>query len=133
MVSFTFLSGPITNTDLTVNLSLTCGWIMSYKFDTLKSGSAMIGKLTCVFCVSLISPIHCECDATVSVLNATTFTLRLSNSARSFDTAPSSVVQYQNCALNLIRSEEHTSELQSHSDLVCRLLLDQQNSHLVIR
>src|SRR5260221_6457127 len=26
------------------------------------------------------------------------------------------------------RSEEHTSELQSHSDLVCRLLLDKTNS-----
>src|SRR5260221_3486606 len=25
------------------------------------------------------------------------------------------------------RSEEHTSELQSHSDLVCRLLLDKKN------
>src|SRR5260221_4850502 len=25
------------------------------------------------------------------------------------------------------RSEEHTSELQSHSDLVCRLLLEQKN------
>src|SRR5260221_5101097 len=25
------------------------------------------------------------------------------------------------------RSEEHTSELQSHSDLVCRLLLEKQN------
>src|SRR5437588_1390124 len=28
------------------------------------------------------------------------------------------------------RSEEHTSELQSHSDLVCRLLLQIQNSLL---
>src|SRR5260221_3888823 len=28
------------------------------------------------------------------------------------------------------RSEEHTSALQSHSDLVCRLLLD-KNSHIV--
>src|SRR5947207_11279454 len=28
------------------------------------------------------------------------------------------------CAL---RSEEHTSELQSHSDLVCRLLLEKKN------
>src|SRR5437588_8873621 len=26
-----------------------------------------------------------------------------------------------------IRSEEHTSELQSHSDVVCRLLLEKQN------
>src|SRR5438132_9506357 len=27
------------------------------------------------------------------------------------------------------RSEEHTSELQSHSDLVCRLLLEKNNSY----
>src|SRR5438034_2589072 len=27
------------------------------------------------------------------------------------------------------RSEEHTSELQSHSDLVCRLLLEKKNVH----
>src|SRR5947207_8556892 len=27
------------------------------------------------------------------------------------------------------RSEEHTSELQSHSDLVCRLLLEKKNDH----
>src|SRR5438034_4342053 len=28
------------------------------------------------------------------------------------------------------RSEEHTSELQSHSDLVCRLLLEKKNKEL---
>src|SRR5437773_7735675 len=28
------------------------------------------------------------------------------------------------------RSEEHTSELQSHHDLVCRLLLEKKNTHL---
>src|SRR5260221_6743300 len=28
------------------------------------------------------------------------------------------------------RSEEHTSELQSHSDLVCRLLLEKKNERL---
>src|SRR5438132_2913826 len=27
-----------------------------------------------------------------------------------------------------VRSEEHTSELQSHSDLVCRLLLEKKNA-----
>src|SRR5438034_3010471 len=31
--------------------------------------------------------------------------------------------------LRISRSEEHTSELQSHSDLVCRLLLEKKNSH----
>src|SRR5260221_443094 len=30
--------------------------------------------------------------------------------------------------LNVSRSEEHTSELQSHSDLVCRLLLEKKNT-----
>src|SRR5438034_9619260 len=29
-------------------------------------------------------------------------------------------------AINCVRSEEHTSELQSHSDLVCRLLLEKK-------
>src|SRR5436190_18274977 len=29
--------------------------------------------------------------------------------------------------IGLARSEEHTSELQSHSDLVCRLLLEKKN------
>src|SRR5260221_6682407 len=30
------------------------------------------------------------------------------------------------------RSEEHTSELQSHSDLVCRLLLEKKNKRFLI-
>src|SRR5438132_198784 len=35
-------------------------------------------------------------------------------------------------ALTISRSEEHTSELQSHSDLVCRLLLEKKNHAIVI-
>src|SRR5437588_6733883 len=31
------------------------------------------------------------------------------------------------------RSEEHTSELQSHSDLVCRLLLEKKKKHLMAK
>src|SRR5438132_2962520 len=31
-------------------------------------------------------------------------------------------------APQVVRSEEHTSELQSHSDLVCRLLLEKKNN-----
>src|SRR5436190_23766021 len=30
------------------------------------------------------------------------------------------------CVAQAVRSEEHTSELQSHSDLVCRLLLEKK-------
>src|SRR5260221_2317512 len=33
----------------------------------------------------------------------------------------------------LVRSEEHTSELQSHSDLVCRLLLRKKICKLLLR
>src|SRR5438034_4787306 len=32
-----------------------------------------------------------------------------------------------------VRSEEHTSELQSHSDLVCRLLLEKKKNKIVQR
>src|SRR5438034_3801690 len=31
-----------------------------------------------------------------------------------------------------LRSEEHTSELQSHSDLVCRLLLEKKKHHITL-
>src|SRR5438132_13689276 len=31
------------------------------------------------------------------------------------------------------RSEEHTSELQSHSDLVCRLLLEKKKKSVILR
>src|SRR5260221_5233297 len=31
---------------------------------------------------------------------------------------------------DITRSEEHTSELQSHSDLVCRLLLEKKKNYL---
>src|SRR5260221_8452009 len=32
-----------------------------------------------------------------------------------------------------VRSEEHTSELQSHSDLVCRLLLEKKKKKLTMK
>src|SRR5438034_3049354 len=38
----------------------------------------------------------------------------------------------ETCRLN-DRSEEHTSELQSHSDLVCRLLLEKKNNNKNIK
>src|SRR5437867_13422894 len=33
------------------------------------------------------------------------------------------------CAVGIVRSEEHTSELQSPYDLVCRLLLEKKNQY----
>src|SRR5258708_31931706 len=37
-----------------------------------------------------------------------------------------------NCAMKRIRSEEHTSELQSPDHLVCRLLLEKKNEGFMI-
>src|SRR5260221_9425811 len=42
------------------------------------------------------------------------------------------VVEYGMTQFDNIRSEEHTSELQSHSDLVCRLLLEKKNHNGII-
>src|SRR2546421_5082466 len=38
----------------------------------------------------------------------------------------------QPCHRQLVRSEEHTSELQSRSDIVCRLLLEKKKSPLTL-
>src|SRR5438034_7444787 len=39
---------------------------------------------------------------------------------------PSGITEVEKRAVRDSRSEEHTSELQSHSDLVCRLLLEKK-------
>src|SRR5438034_3016778 len=36
--------------------------------------------------------------------------------------------KFRTALMNVSRSEEHTSELQSHSDLVCRLLLEKKKN-----
>src|SRR5215204_7608405 len=43
-----------------------------------------------------------------------------------FSVTSGSPVQIARSAFHAARSEEHTSELQSHSDLVCRLLLEKK-------
>src|SRR5947207_12122649 len=40
-------------------------------------------------------------------------------------------VRSSSARLRIVRSEEHTSELQSHSDIVCRLLLEKK--HLLMK
>src|SRR5947207_8724992 len=41
---------------------------------------------------------------------------------------PNTPIEETARAMSDLRSEEHTSELQSHSDLVCRLLLEKKNT-----
>src|SRR5260221_2076171 len=47
--------------------------------------------------------------------------------------ATSSKTQPAFLEMGRARSEEHTSELQSHSDLVCRLLLEKKKSYTLLR
>src|SRR5260221_8621252 len=46
----------------------------------------------------------------------------------SYSARPASL---EDCVCQYTRSEEHTSELQSHSDLVCRLLLEKKKKNEV--
>src|SRR5260221_14453778 len=45
-----------------------------------------------------------------------------------FSTVTVTVAECASWKVAVARSEEHTSELQSHSDLVCRLLLEKKNA-----
>src|SRR5260221_10881083 len=45
-----------------------------------------------------------------------------------FDLKPMVLLLPRRCSTIFSRSEEHTSELQSHSDLVCRLLLEKKKN-----
>src|SRR5438132_6053867 len=64
----------------------------------------------------------CSSDLVFSPAGATSSSGRTSSTAQA---APAS-------RLSSVRSEEHTSELQSHSDLVCRLLLEKKKSQNLV-
>src|SRR2546421_12081399 len=65
-------------------------------------------------------------DALPILLLALPQALRLRMSGVTVDTAESAAAALDQIALE--RSEEHTSELQSRSDLVCRLLLEKKKT-----
>src|SRR5436190_14252233 len=63
-------------------------------------------------------------SARVALVSGRRFPLSVAKNGR----APRSVrsIRTSSCSPGSTRSEEHTSELQSHSDLVCRLLLEKK-------
>src|SRR5699024_952761 len=62
-----------------------------------------------------------EVDAAVSVIASTGHSIWADVTWRYHGGAPDERIMYQ------LRSEEHTSELQSRFDLVCRLMLEKKN------
>src|SRR5947207_14781689 len=81
----------------------------------------------------VIKKIHKELE----ILQKETVIFEKFNSAMKFknldlEADSNQVQQHASLLFQLIeelRSEEHTSELQSHSDLVCRLLLEKKNKY----
>src|SRR5437667_7526243 len=59
-------------------------------------------------------------------------TRRSSDLACCFVFPPTRMATAHFSVLKGLRSEEHTSELQSHHDLVCRLLLEKKNLRLAL-
>src|SRR5947207_15669499 len=91
--------------------------------DLCKSNCAHVYAVICLFlfsCYRVLPDLH-------------SFPTRRSSDLSQLFTAQSELgdeSQERRCEHVLVgRSEEHTSELQSHSDLVCRLLLEKKKSH----
>src|SRR2546430_10256331 len=55
------------------------------------------------------------------------------SAALSGHTAPASIHVFSSAISSPVRSEEHTSELQSQSNLVCRLLLEKKKKNFITR
>src|SRR5438034_7947177 len=98
---------------------LSIGWIILYIKTITRNSPAVFSPPLILF--SLLSA------ATFLLLlvlfwrhNQFAYKRRYSQWERSFFCQP--------CGTLTERSEEHTSELQSHSDLVCRLLLEKKNT-----
>src|SRR5438034_1016470 len=68
-------------------------------------------------------------DSFASLIAPLTISIGLSVPAPGQSAAPIALATCVSCSREwLKRSEEHTSELQSHSDLVCRLLLEKKKN-----
>src|SRR5699024_11995848 len=70
----------------------------------------------------LLTALYCTCKPATAGTAVSPYTVK--SSSRSVD--PTAVMV--DTAETSFRSEEHTSELQSRFDLVCRLLLEEKNS-----
>src|SRR5438874_8189380 len=68
-----------------------------------------------------------EPEPSVLVFSPSATSPQASSSTCEFGSTPADARNFSNCRN---RSEEHTSELQSRRDLVCRLLLEKKKRHI---
>src|SRR2546427_1593333 len=62
--------------------------------------------------------------------SCTSMKLKMSGWPKQGCTCWTPAIVFKALTTSLVRSEEHTSELQSQSNLVCRLLLEKKNKHV---
>src|SRR5438034_1684956 len=75
-------------------------------------------------------PVEVKVDGVVLDPDSGSPVVRLVEKAKAHRELPIWIGPFEAQAIALeMRSEEHTSELQSHSDLVCRLLLEKKKIH----
>src|SRR5690606_41211080 len=95
-----------------------------------RSDSCSLSTLSNVSAMSVL-----RAQGARSTLSRTAFCSAVSSipACRHVDTLSVLLSVYPHPIVARLRSEEHTSELQSREKLVCRLLLEKKNSNRVIR
>ena len=89
------------------------GSSMPKSIDTRRSLSAMIGKFTCVCCVSLISAIQRSWSSVLSTLRPMTLVLRIFHSCTSLAVIPNSVVHTGVKSAGCEKNTHHESPMNS--------------------
>src|SRR5699024_12030295 len=82
----------------------------------------------CVFADSFSTFLFCSANSSRSSRSSASFLLKSSSVGNSFSSLNDGVFSFKK--RRRLRSEEHTSELQSRFDLVCRLLLEKKNKKI---
>src|SRR2546427_4508864 len=102
---------------------------MSFFFFQAEDGIrdlTVTGVQTCALPISFLKAIRAESDAIVNITTGGSPHMTVPERMR-----PVTEFQPELASLNMgsMRSEEHTSELQSQSNLVCRLLLEKKKRY----
>src|SRR5690606_41385570 len=87
---------------------------------------------TTLFPICIISEMKLSSPTTINGSRQMKYAAVSRSSGSSYSLKPSRILLINGIALSLARSEEHTSELQSRENLVCRLLLEKKKHNTYI-
>src|SRR5467141_161269 len=108
--------------DAMISSAVPTARILAFDSNAIRSATRNAPRTSCVT-TTLVTPISC-CSRSISESMTSAFT----GSRPDVGSSYSKYVGFPAIAREMpTRSEEHTSELQSHLNLVCRLLLEKKN------